>query len=269
MKRFSIVFFAAAIMAATACQEIEVPAGSNPLKPLSLSTKQEAYVAEGNDFSFYFLEKIEAAAESDYIISPLSMQFLLGMILNGTAGTTADEICTVLGYGAGETGQVNEYCLAMLEQLPKMDKKTTLIIAGAIFVDKGYDLLSDYKKAVQKYYCSTVENLDFSEVKKSTDYINKWCSDHTNGLVPKVLDRVSPDMLAYLLNALYFKSEWSSSFNKAATAKERFAQADGSKGTVSMMKQEHSFPYTENDCFQAVRLPYGNGAFSMTVLLPK
>ena len=35
------------------------------------------------------------------------------------------------------------------------------------------------------------------------------------------------------------------------------------------MEKERKFTYGENDICQAVRLPYGNGAYSMVVLLPK
>ena len=36
-----------------------------------------------------------------------------------------------------------------------------------------------------------------------------------------------------------------------------------------MMKNAGSFLYQENEYFSAVRLPYGNGAFQMTVILPQ
>ena len=68
------------------------------------------------------------------------MQLLLGMILDGAQNGTADEICKVLGYGAGEVNAVNEYSLSMLEQLPSLDKKTKLSIANAIFANKQYSL---------------------------------------------------------------------------------------------------------------------------------
>ena len=70
------------------------------------------------------------------------------MILDGAQGQTADEICEVLGYGAGEIDQVNEYCKSMLKQLPALDNKTTIKIANAILVDKSGELLDTYKKSV-------------------------------------------------------------------------------------------------------------------------
>ena len=250
------------------CNKTGADEKNNPYKPLELSTKSAEFVRKGNTFSFNFLERINASTDKDYVISPLSMQFLLGMILDGARGETADEICSVLGYGAGDVNAVNEYCLSMLQQLPSMDKKTTLNIANAIFVDDGWPLLDSYKSTVGQYYKAEVSNLDFSDASASLNAINGWCDKQTNGMIPKVLDEVSTDMLAYLLNAMYFKSQWKEKFEKSATSDETFTDESGAERTVKMMKQNKNYDYSENDIYKAVRMPYGNGVFSMFVFLP-
>jgi serpin B len=270
MKRLIIVSAAALALAATACVNSQnLGDEHNEYKPLELTTKGAEFVQKGESFTFEFIDKINAEAKKDYIISPLSMQFLLGMILDGAQGETADQIAEVLGYGAGETAQVNEYCLSMLNQLPNLDRKTGIAIANAIYVDKGYDLKESYKGEVGKYYKAAVSNLDFSDGASALKEINGWCNKNTNGMIPKILDEVSTDMLAYLLNALYFKGQWKDKFNKASSAEETFTDEAKTKSKVTMMKAEKKFSYAENDIFQAVRLPYGNGAYSMIVLLPK
>ena len=268
MKSIYILAASSLLLCTAACSQVGPEGGNNPYKALELSTKGAEFVQKGSSFTFEYIDRINSESKGDYIISPLSMQFLLGMILDGAQGATADEICSVLGYGKGEVDAVNEYCLSMLEQLPKMDKKTKLNIANAIFVDEGWPLLGSYKSDVGKYYRAEVSNLDFSNGPASLKVINGWCSKHTEGLVPKILDEVSPDILAYLLNALYFKSQWSEKFSKSLTAEELFTDESGTKSTVKMMKQEKSYNYTENDVFKAVTIPYGNGVYSMTVLLP-
>ena len=259
----------AMLMAGVSCgNSIEPDDNNNPYKSLDLTTKSMEFVEKGNTFAFNFIDRINSAEKKDYVVSPLSMQFLLGMILDGAKGTTADEICQVLGFGEGQTGAVNEYCLSLLEQLPKMDKKTTLSIADAIFVDDGWPLKKSYKEDVGKYYKAAVENLDFSNKAKALKVINGWCNDNTNGLIPKVLDGVSTDILAYLLNAVYFKSQWAEKFEKGSTADETFTDETGTKSKIKMMKQRKDFGYYQNDTYQAVCLPYGNGVFKMTVFLP-
>jgi len=269
-NRFHAVMAAAFLfLSGVSCGKPSDKESDNSYKPLDLSTKSSEFVVKGNGFAFNYIDRINSASSKDYIISPLSMQFLLGMILDGARGETASEICSVLGYGEGEVGAVNEFCLSMLRQLPEMDKKTKLSIANAIFVDTGWPLLDTYKNDVGGYYEAEVANLDFSDNAGSLKVINGWCSDHTNGLVPKILDEVSTDMLAYLLNAMYFKSQWKHKFDKESTGKESFTNEAGATGTVDMMKQNESHGYNENEVFQIVRLPYGNGAFSMYIFLPK
>ena len=170
--------------------------------------------------------------------------------------------------GEDEVAAVNEFCLSMIRQLPDLDKQTKLAIANAIFVNKNYALRDRYKSVVSEYYDAQVTNADFSKGSATTKAINKWCSDHTNGLITKIIDNVSPQMLAYLLNAVYFKSQWKDKFNKGNTVKESFTQEGGASTTVQMMRTGKKFLYQDNDMFQAVRLPYGNGVFSMYVILP-
>ena len=267
--RTKIIIIAAAALALSAAACTDTPEETNEYKPIELTTKGSEFVQKGQSFTFDFIQRVTNEAKGDVIISPLSMQFLLGMLLDGAQGETADQIAAVLGYGAGEVAQVNEYCLSMLNQLPELDRKTKLSIANAIYVDEGYKLKDEYMSQVGKYYKAEVANLDFSNGPEALKEINGWCKKNTNGMIEKILDEVSPDMLAYLLNALYFKGQWAEKFSKDRSETEDFKDEAGNKSTVTMMKTEKEFPYSENNYFQAVKLPYGNGAYSMIVLLPK
>lgn len=272
MKRFGLLVAMVAVLLASGCTEkMETPdmdLADNPYKRLEISTKAAEYVQQGNTFAFEFIDRINAAEKGDFFVSPLSMQFLLGMLLDGAQGQTADEICKVFGFGAGEVDAVNEYCLSMLQQLPELDKLTRLNIANAIFVNNRFPLLDSYKNSVGKYFHAEVSNLDFSNASGSLKAINGWCNKQTEGLIPKVLDKVSPNDLAYLLNAMYFKSEWTTRFPKENTKEESFRLDNGATVKVPMMKNNARFQYSENDIFRAVRLPYGNTAYSMIVTLP-
>ena len=271
MKHYYLLAAVAAFMMIfTSCDKVEggEDNGENTLRPIELSTKASGFVEKGSSFSFEFIDRINKEAKDSYIISPLSMQFLLGMLLDGAKGETATEIAKVLGYGAGEVDDVNQFCLSMLEQLPKLDNKTTLNIANAIFVDDGWPLNNSFKKDVSKYFKAEVSNLNFADNAASLKAINGWSNEHTNGMIPQVLDEVDPSMLAYLLNAVYFKSQWINQFPKESTIDEFFTDEAGANGKVKMMKMDCHLPYFTNEIYQMVSMPYGNGAFSMMVLLP-
>ena len=138
-------------------------------------------------------------------------------------------------------------------------------------MNKGYQLLPDFVSKAKLYYNADVETRDFYDG-KTRDVINKWANDHTMGMIPEVLKEgeFDPKAVSYLLNAIYFKGAWAKKFDKDNTKDEEFEAGNGTeKKLVPMMHQEKKFNYTENELCQALSLPYGNGAYSMTILLPK
>ena len=236
---------------------------------LELTPEQKEMAAIGNDFSFKFLQQIDRNEEKDWFVSPVSLQMLLNVILNGAQNATADEIAHTLGFEASDMQALNDFNRLLLDRFPKLDPATKLVIGNAVFVNQIYPIEKKYKSQVEKYYDAEVKNLDFKNEKATLRTINGWCSRQTNGLIPAVLDDVSPDMFAYLLNALYFKGSWMYPFKKRYTEDRTFTLESGQEKEIPMMVKERKFSYTENDACQVVRLPYGNGAYSMIVLLPK
>ena len=130
----------------------------------------------------------------------------------------------------------------------------------------GFELKEPFVQKANDYYDAQPEARDFYDG-LTRDVINQWGSDHTQGMIKEVLtkDEFDKDAVSYLLNALYFKGAWANKFNPDYTRDEPF---DGSE-TVPMMHITDEFQYTDNDLYQAVKLPYGNGAYLMTVILPR
>lgn len=112
--------------------------------------------------------------------------------------------------------------------------------------------------------------MDFTDRSGTADKINEWCSDQTNGLIPEIIKEVNPDMLVYLMNAVYFNGEWAKKckFQKENTSTEPFTLENGEKKNVQMMKNNIELNCLGNDVFTAVKIPYGNGAFNMMIILP-
>ena len=86
-------------------------------------------------------------------------------------------------------------------------------IANAIFVNKNYTLKPQFEQDMQYYYDAMAEALDFSS-SKTLGHINDWCKEKTKGMIPTILDEVKPEMVSYLLNAIYFKATWQYYFEK-------------------------------------------------------
>lgn len=239
-------------------------------KPYVLSPfKAAELIRKSNKFAFDFLIQMDASEKGDFLFSPLCMQFLLGMILNGAEGRTAEGVCQALDCSIDDVEAVNAFSRSMLEPLSALDQNAEVSIGNAIFVDNRYPLLDSFKGMVEKYYRAETYNLDFSFEARSLKVINDWCFKQTNKRIPIILDEVSKDAKSYFFNAIYFKGAWLTKFSKENTTDEVFTRGEGATKTVPMMKKKEALYYHENCFFQAIRLPYGNGAFNMMVLLPR
>jgi serpin B len=71
-----------------------------------------------------------------------------------------------------------------------------------------------------------------------------------------------------LTNAIYFKGDWQSPFEKASTADEDFHLSSAQTEKAPLMHLTARFNYFNGGTFQALDIPYKSGELSMVVLLP-
>lgn len=236
-------------------------------KEIELTEDERQLIASNNDFAFNLFRQARGTESS--ILSPLSITYALGMLNNAAEGQTLQEITQTLGFSDAGADAINAFCRKMLTEAGTLDSKTKSLIANTVFVNEGlgYRLQDGFVQKANDYYDAEPQNRDFADGETKA-VINQWASDHTEGMIQNLLteDSFDPSMVSYLLNALYFKGEWSSPFDAANTKSEPF---DGGPEVPMMHKYHAEYNYTENDLYQAVNLPYGNGAYHMTVFLPR
>ena len=237
--------------------------------PIELTPEQQVFAGDNNQFTLNFLKTVNEVDQSgkSFIYSPLSITYVLGMVNDAATGQTEKELEETLGFHEGGIQAVNDYCKKLIDGLPKVDSKVTLNITNAIFVNKYYTLKPQFVKDMQTYYDAKAETLDFSSP-KTLDHINGWCNEKTNGMIPEILDEVDPDMVSYLLNAIYFKADWASKFDPKNTKEETFTTENGS-ARLPLMHQNVLIQYINNGMFSAVKIPYGNNMWNMMVMLPE
>ena len=238
-------------------------------QPIQLTEAQRVFANDNNSFTLNFLKTVNDVDKNgkSFIYSPLSITYVLGMVNDAAVGETEKELEQTLGFHEGGIQAVNEYCKKLIEELPKVDKNVTLDIANAIFVNQNYTLKTQFRQDMQDYYDAKAESLDFSSP-QTLELINGWCNDKTKGMIPKILDEVNPNIVSYLLNAIYFKADWASKFDPKNTKEEVFTTEKGNT-TLPMMHQNVLISYLKTNTYSAVILPYGSGLWKMTVLLPE
>lgn len=248
--------------------------------PSALTKTEQEKVAKINGFAFSMAKEIGAVTDGkSYVYSPVSISYALGLLANGAAGKTKDEITAVLGFGNDGLQELNEFNRdLMVISGRSVSEKEILEVANAVLVRKGVNIYEKYKESIKNYYNADLFVKDFAEGKEVAEFVNKWADQNTHGRIKHVLrdEDVRPSMVALLMNALYFKAAWYKPFDKFLTAEEPFTAQDGSKRTEKMMKKTEALSYYKNDKFAIVSLPYGYekdyrncvGNYSMSLILP-
>ncbi len=250
----------------TSCENSE-PVQKDPAK-ITLNYKSEQILEADQQFAFELFGKVNAISEEDnFMISPLSVSYALGMTMNGASGTTLDAFYDVLHFGDLSNMEVNQSYKDLMDQLVRLDDKVEFSIANSICYKLGYYVLDEFVNTNQSYFDAAVRELNFSDP-QAVDIINAWIEDKTNGKIKDMLDYIPSDAVMYLINAIYFNASWKYEFDKSQTAEGSFYLDGGGTHPVDFMKVKGGFNYTVNEVFSAVEMPYGDSTFSMVVMLP-
>lgn len=240
MKRFIIMAaMAAAIGTVTACgQQNEPPAEGSKT---------------GFALSFFRNVNSVTPSEENLIVSPYSAGVLLSMLEAGAAGETKVEFDNVLNgtvFKAEDLGG---------------DDKVTVQSSNSVWISSNFSVRNRYVDVLEKEFDAFVDTPVFSDP-STVKEINDWCSDHTSGKITEIIEKLSPDMVMVLVNALYFNAPWEKAFDPEVTREDVFHGRSGDE-TVPMMSVKANFGYTEYQGFRMVEIPYEGGGFAMYVVL--
>ncbi|MGI0485593.1 serpin family protein [Pantanalinema rosaneae CENA516] len=215
-----------------------------------------------------FAEVLKQESNKNVFVSPSSIAIALSMAYNGANGSTQQAMAKALqiqGMSLNDLNQANASLKALLESA---DPKVQLAIANSLWAREGVSFKPDFIQRNRQFYQAEVTDLDFRSP-KAVSTINNWVKQHTRNKIDKIIDRINPDDVMFLINAIYFKGNWTTQFDKQLTTNQPFRLSNGQQKTVAMMSQRGDYRYYETDQFQAVNLPYGDRRVSMVIFLPK
>jgi len=252
------------------CSEDNPVSVYNPVLPRTLSKSELELIVSSNKFGFNLFKKIlENDKEANIFISPLSDSMALGMVYNGARGTTQEAMQKTLELEGMDLQEVNEAYKNLINLLINLDSQVVLQLANSIWYRHDLYVESEFINLNRDYFNAEVTALDFSSP-DAVDIINGWVNTHTNGKIKKIVKPIDLQIgLMFLINAIYFKGNWTYKFDSENIVDGIFYLQDGTQKTVKMMNQEREFSYFSHNEFQAIDLPYHTGNFSMTVILPK
>ena len=257
---------ASGLAGAAGCSPAAGP--GSPEDPIELTRQQKAVLDGSNSFAFDLVRVLsEKDPEGSFVVSPLSVSLAFGMALNGAEGDTHDQIARTLGFEGLTKEEVSEAARTLIPALTGADESASVLIANAIWARQGAELRQEFVTANREAYQAEVSELDFADP-GSADVVNGWVSEQTKWLIEKMIDRLDPEALLYLANAVYFKADWTVQFNPEQTRTEPFRAGDGRWQDAPMMRVKEAFGFYEGESWRAAELPYGSGAYRFLAVQP-
>jgi serpin B len=229
-------------------------------------------VIDGNNmFALDFYSKVSAGSDlSDNIFySPWSISTAFALVHEGARGETAGEIQSLFHFPDNDLKR--QSFASILKDLSSDQGNHTLKTANALWIMDGYMLLDDYLRIAREFYGSEVSNVDFPS-EAARQQINEWVESRTNHKILNLIPEgtLTSDTRLVITNAVYFKGNWTTQFDKEVTRDAEFKVSQDTSVVMPMMSlREKEFKYAETDKLQILELPYQGNKVSMLILLPK
>lgn len=270
MKLVPLTFILAASLL-TACEKDEDPKNVTP-EPvkINLTTKSMKVIDASNQFGIKLFRDVARDENGNVMLSPLSASAALTMLLNGTRNDTYDQIREMLGYDSNlSIEEINESYQNLVMQLLDADDRVDLSLANAVFYHESFQVKPPFISTMQDAFDAKIKGLDFSQA-AAVDAINQWANDNTKGKIEEILYEIDPDMVMFLMNALYFKGEWTTQFDEKDTEKRPFTLKSGEEIMVDAMYHDEMVSLVHYDEeYKAIELPFGRKNYSMLVVVPE
>lgn len=249
---------------------VDVPVVDNPIVDKPLIVEEIKNEKSGfNDFDSTLISFIDdKVGTENYMVSPMSFKYALGLAVLGSDGETKDELLTAMGYSSFDDlaalDKRMKATLADFESVNETNKRhaygdeeideITFDIANSVWDLYGL-IKEDYKKEVKEKLNAEARSVEFKE---AVNEINAWVNEKTRGLIPNALNNLNPDIKGVLVNTLYLKSSWLNEFNLSSKPL-KFTDIDGNKVEKSSMYRQSKYKYYKDKDVELIIVPLSGG----------
>ena len=233
-----------------------------PAKAVDVLPDMEAGATAAADFGVRLFQTSMEEGKNT-LISPLSVLYALAMTTNGADGETLAQMEQVLGM---DCDNLNSYMLAYLDLLPEA-KEYKMSLANSIWFkdDPNFEVQQSFLQTNADYYGAGAYKAAFDEGTRND--INNWVKEHTDGMIPEIIDEIPDEAIMYLVNALSFEAEWADVYEEHQIREGRFTMEDGSRQDVDMMHSEE-YTYLEDDLATGFIKYYKDRRYAFVAMLP-
>ncbi|WP_258868629.1 serpin family protein [Arthrobacter sp. RT-1] len=224
----------------------------------------EALLSDGGD-----------GTAGNVVASPGSLLTALVMLRAGAAGETAAELDRILALPPTNRDEAANAMLAAVERYDgdpgavdedNPPRKPVIHSANGLFLDINTPTGPDYLDTLARHYGTGVHKVDFRDRDTTEPAIDAWVDRNTGGRIKKAPAAFDPKNTFSILNAIYFAAAWNTPFDPSRTLDRPFTTGTGEVVDVPTMGQTVDMKYAEGEGWQAVDLPYAEGAVMRLVL---
>jgi serpin B len=237
----------------------------------------EPLTNDNNEFALDLYAR-QIRGDDNVFFSPMSISLALAMVHAGARGETAEQMAKTLHFNL-DGDRLNSAFGAFQWDLNRQgeDGGYQLHIANAIWGDNRWSFHNDFLDLLRDKYGSRLRTVSFKDKPQEvSDAINDWVNGQTH---EKIKNIVSPDDFSegpsendtvfLLVNAIYFKGEWNTKFQKKSTKGDTFYLKSRDGVQVPFMAVTGNFRYMATGSFQALEMPYKGKDVSLIAFLPR
>ena len=263
-KLIALLLVFAMALGMTACSQVSANdlMKDVPAKAVDVLPDMDAGAAAAADFGVR-LFKTSMEEGKNTLISPLSVLYALAMTANGADGETLVQMEQVLGM---DVDNLNSYMLAYIDLLPE-SKDYKMSLANSIWFkdDPNFAVEQSFLQTNADYYGAGAYKAAFDEGTRND--INNWVKEHTDGMIPEIIDEIPDEAIMYLVNALAFDAKWAEEYEEHQIREGRFTMEDGTRQDVDMMHSEE-YTYLEDDLATGFIKYYKDRKYAFVAMLP-
>lgn len=183
-----------------------------------------------------FKESISEGKNS--MISPVSILMAMAMAENGAAADSRTQIEKAFGC---TTEELSDWLKNWMTSL-KTGQNTRMNVANSFWFrdTEGLKVKEDYIKTIKDCLDAQAYKAPFDA--GTRDEINNWCDENTYGMIKKVIEEISSDDMAVIVNATAFEGAWLVPYEEYQVEEgESFYTEDGSEEKADMLYSEEGF----------------------------
>ncbi|XP_074147495.1 alpha-1-antiproteinase 2-like [Sminthopsis crassicaudata] len=203
--------------------------------------------------------------------SPLSIATAFAMLSLGAKTSTLTNLLEGLGFNLTELQEreIHKGFQDLVYLLNTTKGKIQLESGNGLFIDNQLQPLQGFLDDVKNLYGAEVFAANFKDSEGVKKQINDYVDKKTYGKIPELLkSSLDPNTVMFLINYIFFKGNWKTSFNPTLTELQNFYVDKNTTIQVPMMmKKERLYYSREDELFSSmVVLPYEGNAWLILIL---